>query len=198
MGFTGLVKFYDCVVDSYRGFKRARAAVRTGAGLRRAPFWWRRIRSPSRSTRSCRRASAASAATRLPPYAEAVANGEMINKCAPGGEQVMLKLAELLNVEPQPLGSRTAAEPERKVAYIDEGPTASAAPSAFRPARWTPSSAPPAPCTPSSPTSAPAATCASPCPTDCIEMRTGRHHRRQLEVGHEDDPGASDHVEQHA
>ena len=33
------------------------------------------------------------------PYAEAVANGEMINKCAPGGEQVMLKLAELLNVE---------------------------------------------------------------------------------------------------
>ena len=54
------------------------------------------------------------------PYAEAVANGEMINKCAPGGEQVMLKLAELLNVEPQPLGSEAAAEPERKVAYIDE------------------------------------------------------------------------------
>ncbi|WP_268606287.1 RnfABCDGE type electron transport complex subunit B, partial [Escherichia coli] len=37
-----------------------------------------------------------------------------------GGEQVMLKLAELLNVEPQPLGSEAAAEPERKVAYIDE------------------------------------------------------------------------------
>ncbi len=49
---------------------------------------------------------------RLPgcrPYAEAVANGEMINKCAPGGGQVMLKLAELLSVEPQPLGSEAAA-----------------------------------------------------------------------------------------
>ena len=95
------------------------------------------------------------------PYAEAVANGEMINKCAPGGEQVMLKLAELLNVEPQPLGSEAAAEPGVRWP-ISTRPTASAAPSAFRPVRWTPSSAPPAPCTPSSPTSAPAAICASP------------------------------------
>lgn len=54
------------------------------------------------------------------PYAEAVANAEMINKCTPGGEPVMLKLAELLNVEPQPLGSNIAAELVRHVAYIDE------------------------------------------------------------------------------
>ncbi|NIG62393.1 MAG: electron transport complex subunit RsxB [Serratia symbiotica] len=54
------------------------------------------------------------------PYAESVVNGEMINKCAPGGELVMLKLAELLNVEPQPLGSEIDAEPVRQVDYIDE------------------------------------------------------------------------------
>lgn len=56
------------------------------------------------------------------PYAEAVAGGsENINKCAPGGEAVMLKLAELLNVEPQPLeGDESATHPVRKVAFIDE------------------------------------------------------------------------------
>ena len=30
------------------------------------------------------------------PYAEAVANGEAINKCAPGGEDTIKKIAELL------------------------------------------------------------------------------------------------------
>lgn len=56
------------------------------------------------------------------PYAEAVANnGEMINKCAPGGEQVMLKIAELLNVEPQPIDDDESLQnPVRKVAIIDE------------------------------------------------------------------------------
>jgi electron transport complex protein RnfB len=55
------------------------------------------------------------------PYAEAVANGELINKCAPGGERVMLQLAELLNVEPQPLeGGASAAKPVPKIAFIDE------------------------------------------------------------------------------
>ena len=34
------------------------------------------------------------------PYAEAVgAQGEKINRCAPGGEAVMLKIAALLNVD---------------------------------------------------------------------------------------------------
>ncbi|UNH29398.1 electron transport complex subunit RsxB [Moellerella wisconsensis] len=56
------------------------------------------------------------------PYANAVANnGEMINRCAPGGEQAMLKIAELLNVDPQPLeGDEAVLNPQRKVAIIDE------------------------------------------------------------------------------
>ncbi|WP_159566409.1 electron transport complex subunit RsxB [Budvicia diplopodorum] len=56
------------------------------------------------------------------PYAEAVANnGEMINKCAPGGEAVMLKLADALGIEPQPLDLATMeTNPVRKVAFIDE------------------------------------------------------------------------------
>ncbi|WP_312947331.1 electron transport complex subunit RsxB [Superficieibacter sp.] len=56
------------------------------------------------------------------PYAEAVGrNGESINRCAPGGEAVMLKIAALLNVDPQPLeGDALAQEPLRMLAVIDE------------------------------------------------------------------------------
>ncbi|WP_409308812.1 electron transport complex subunit RsxB [Pectobacterium sp. B1J-3] len=56
------------------------------------------------------------------PYAEAVClNGEDINKCGPGGEAMMLKLAEKLNIDPQPLnGDSAVLNPERKVAWIDE------------------------------------------------------------------------------
>nr|WP_318381859.1 electron transport complex subunit RsxB [uncultured Enterobacter sp.] len=56
------------------------------------------------------------------PYAEAVGvNGEKINRCAPGGEAVMLKIATLLNVDPQPIGDDAAvAEPVRMLAIIDE------------------------------------------------------------------------------
>ncbi|UYA60378.1 electron transport complex subunit RsxB [Pectobacterium colocasium] len=56
------------------------------------------------------------------PYAEAVAlNGENINKCGPGGEAMMLKLAEKLNVDPQPLeGDADVQAPARHVAWIDE------------------------------------------------------------------------------
>jgi RnfABCDGE-type electron transport complex B subunit len=56
------------------------------------------------------------------PYAEAVGNGgEKINRCAPGGEAVMLKIAELLNVDPQPTdGDDDTAEPVRMLAVIDE------------------------------------------------------------------------------
>ncbi|MFJ5385033.1 electron transport complex subunit RsxB [Pectobacterium sp. CHL-2024] len=56
------------------------------------------------------------------PYAEAVAlNGESINKCGPGGEAMMLKLAEKLNVDPQPLeGDTDVQAPTRQVARIDE------------------------------------------------------------------------------
>ncbi|ACZ76955.1 MULTISPECIES: electron transport complex subunit RsxB [Dickeya] len=55
------------------------------------------------------------------PYAEAIAlNGELINKCVPGGEPLMLKLAERLNIEPQPLDADTPQKPEPQVAWIDE------------------------------------------------------------------------------
>lgn len=47
--------------------------------------------------------------------------GEKINRCAPGGEAVMLKIAEMLNVEPQPIdGDVVALEPVRMLAIIDE------------------------------------------------------------------------------
>lgn len=57
------------------------------------------------------------------PYAEAVAGqGEKINKCAPGGEQTMLKIAALMNIEPQPIdGGEHASHPDATVAWIDEG-----------------------------------------------------------------------------
>jgi electron transport complex protein RnfB len=52
------------------------------------------------------------------PYATAIAKGEAdINKCPPGGEEGVKKLAELLGVEVKPLN----AEPKPKsVAFIDE------------------------------------------------------------------------------
>ncbi|HDZ8847742.1 electron transport complex subunit RsxB [Aeromonas veronii] len=55
------------------------------------------------------------------PYAEALANGDQINKCVPGGEATMRKIADLMGVEPQPLGgSDEAAVPVKKVAFIHE------------------------------------------------------------------------------
>lgn len=56
------------------------------------------------------------------PYAEAVAlHGEQINKCVPGGEAMMLKLAAKLNIDPQPLdGDEPVLQPALKVAWIDE------------------------------------------------------------------------------
>lgn len=54
------------------------------------------------------------------PYAEAVANGEAINKCAPGGEDTIKKMAELMGVEVQPLDENHAADNTPKVAFIIE------------------------------------------------------------------------------
>lgn len=51
------------------------------------------------------------------PYAEAVANGDSINKCIPGGESTIAELADLLGREPEPLDGE-AAPP--KVAVIRE------------------------------------------------------------------------------
>ena len=53
------------------------------------------------------------------PYAEAIANGDNINKCPPGGEATIQALAELLDVEPEPLDA-TGGEKPPMVAYIRE------------------------------------------------------------------------------
>lgn len=54
------------------------------------------------------------------PYAEAVANGEAINKCAPGGDDTIKKIADLMGVEVQPLDDNHEADNTPKVAFIIE------------------------------------------------------------------------------
>lgn len=54
------------------------------------------------------------------PYAEAVANGEAINKCAPGGEDTIKKIADLMGVEVQPLDESHGVDNTPKVAFIIE------------------------------------------------------------------------------
>lgn len=51
------------------------------------------------------------------PYAQAIADGEAINKCPPGGEAVMLKLAERMGIEPSALEGE--AKP-KLIAFIRE------------------------------------------------------------------------------
>lgn len=53
------------------------------------------------------------------PYAEAIANGEAINKCPPGGTATMEKLAQLMGVDPLPLDASDEVQ-VKKVAYIRE------------------------------------------------------------------------------
>ncbi|MFT0213786.1 electron transport complex subunit RsxB [Pseudomonas sp. F1_0610] len=53
------------------------------------------------------------------PYAEAIAAGDKINKCPPGGEATIEALAELLGVDPEPLDAAEGEKPEM-VAYIRE------------------------------------------------------------------------------
>ncbi len=57
------------------------------------------------------------------PYAAAVAQGEAINQCVPGGRTVVLQLAELLNREPPAVPLSDPAPltiPIKRVAWIDE------------------------------------------------------------------------------
>jgi electron transport complex protein RnfB len=55
------------------------------------------------------------------PYAEAIANGEAINKCPPGGEAGIQALAALLDVEPIPLDAEHGeAKQVPSVAFIRE------------------------------------------------------------------------------
>lgn len=55
------------------------------------------------------------------PYAEAIANGEAINRCPPGGEATIQALADLLDVEPMPLDAEGVEDVGvKKYAYIRE------------------------------------------------------------------------------
>ncbi|KMT64957.1 electron transport complex subunit RsxB [Catenovulum maritimum] len=56
------------------------------------------------------------------PYAEAIVNGDDINKCPPGGDATIKKLADLTGLEVKPLAGTEgeASEPVKKIAYIRE------------------------------------------------------------------------------
>jgi electron transport complex protein RnfB len=54
------------------------------------------------------------------PYAEAIANGDDINKCPPGGEATIKQLADLMGVEPKSLDEAHGEEDVKKVAFIRE------------------------------------------------------------------------------
>ena len=54
------------------------------------------------------------------PYAEAIVDGDKINKCPPGGEATIQALADLLDVEAEPLDAEHGAEQEKRVAVIRE------------------------------------------------------------------------------
>ena len=55
------------------------------------------------------------------PYAEAIANGEDINKCPPGGEAGIQALADLLDMDPMPLDEEHGEEANAPaVAFIRE------------------------------------------------------------------------------
>lgn len=54
------------------------------------------------------------------PYAEAIAAGDEINKCPPGGKSTIHELADLLGVEVKALDESHGIEDIRKVAFIRE------------------------------------------------------------------------------
>ena len=54
------------------------------------------------------------------PYARAIAVGEAINQCPPGGEQTIFRLARLLNAQPLALNPAHGAVQTAQVAFIRE------------------------------------------------------------------------------
>lgn len=54
------------------------------------------------------------------PYAQAIADGDDINKCPPGGEATIKQLADLMGVEAKPLDNAHGEEDVKKVAIIRE------------------------------------------------------------------------------
>lgn len=106
------------------------------------------------------------------PYAEAIANGEAINRCVPGGQDTINQLAALLNVEAIPLDSDYGVEsPIKKVAFIREAECigctkciqACPVDAILGAAKYT-HTVITSECTGCD-------LCVEPCPVDCIEMR---------------------------
>ncbi|QDP00930.1 electron transport complex subunit RsxB [Thalassotalea sp. PS06] len=54
------------------------------------------------------------------PYAEAVANGDAINKCAPGGDDTIKRIADLMGVDAIPMDESHEQDNTPKVAFIIE------------------------------------------------------------------------------
>ena len=54
------------------------------------------------------------------PYAEAIAAGQALNRCPPGGEQTIQQLAALTGRVPQPLDTRHGWHLGPRIAYIRE------------------------------------------------------------------------------
>ncbi|MAZ66704.1 MAG: electron transport complex subunit RsxB [Kangiellaceae bacterium] len=54
------------------------------------------------------------------PYAKAIADGDEINKCPPGGEATIQELANLLGREAKPLDDAHEGEKPKQVAFIRE------------------------------------------------------------------------------
>ncbi len=105
------------------------------------------------------------------PYAEALADGDEINKCAPGGDATIKQLAELLGREVKPLSEAHAEAPVKRVAFIREAECIGctkciqACPvDAIHGAPKMMHTIITAECTGCD-------LCVAPCPVDCIEMR---------------------------
>ncbi|WP_340677079.1 electron transport complex subunit RsxB [Paraglaciecola sp.] len=54
------------------------------------------------------------------PYAQAIADGDAINKCPPGGDSTIKRLADLMGVEALSLDDAHGTEDVKKVAFIRE------------------------------------------------------------------------------
>jgi Na+-translocating ferredoxin:NAD+ oxidoreductase subunit B len=54
------------------------------------------------------------------PYAQAVADGDSIDKCVPGGSQTIQKIADLMGVEPPNDDADLLLAPPKRVAFIHE------------------------------------------------------------------------------
>lgn len=68
------------------------------------------------------------------PYAEAIANGDKVNKCPPGGTATMEKLATLMGVEPEPLNAEAQSQVKKSPTFAKMNVLAAL--NVFKPALW--------------------------------------------------------------